>query len=49
MCEGVTTPYALKELQKFGTLFVKPGTKLYDGLVIGESVKELDVQVNATK
>ena len=43
MCEGVTTPYALKDLEKFGSLFVKPGTKVYDGLVIGESTKELDV------
>jgi len=35
MCEGVTTPYILKDIEKFGTLFVKPGAKVYNGLVIG--------------
>ncbi len=35
MCEGVTTPYILKDIEKFGTLFVKPGMKVYNGLVIG--------------
>lgn len=49
MCEGVTTPYCLKELEKFGQLFVKPNQKVYNGLVIGESMKETDVEVNPTK
>ena len=35
MCDGVTTPYILKEIEKFGVLFIKPGTKVYNGLVIG--------------
>lgn len=39
MCEGVTTTYALKEVEKFGTLFIKANSKVYDGLVIGESQK----------
>lgn len=35
MCEGTTTPFILKELEKFGTLFVSPGAVVYNGLVIG--------------
>ena len=49
MCEGVTTPYILKEMEKFGTLFVKPGMKVYNGLVIGENNKKEDVEGNPTK
>mgnify|MGYP000920924191 FL=1 len=49
MAEGVTTPYALKEIEKFGDLFVKPGQKVYNGLVIGETNKDEDVEVNATR
>jgi GTP-binding protein len=49
MCEGVTTPYILKEIEKFGTLFVKAGTKVYNGLVIGENNKDDDIEVNPTK
>ena len=43
MCDGQTTPYALKEIEKFGPLFIKAGQKVYNGLVIGENNKEEDV------
>ena len=49
MCEGTTTPYILKEIEKFGTLFIKPGATVYNGLVIGENNKEEDIEVNPTK
>lgn len=49
MCDGQTTPYALKEIEKFGPLFIKAGQKVYNGLVIGENNKEEDVEVNPTK
>jgi GTP-binding protein len=39
MCEGTTTPYILKDIEKFGTLFIKPGAVVYNGLVIGENNK----------
>lgn len=35
MYEGVATAYALKDIEKFGTLFIKPGSKVYNGMVIG--------------
>lgn len=49
MCDGVCTPYTLKELERFGTLFVKPGSRVYNGLVIGENNKEEDIEVNPTR
>lgn len=49
MCDGQTTPYALKEIEKFGQLFIKANQKVYNGLVIGENNKEEDVEVNPTK
>ena len=49
MYEGVATPYALKDIEKFGTLFIKPGSKVYNGMVIGENSKDDDVECNPTK
>jgi GTP-binding protein len=40
MADGMTTSYALKEVEKFGMLFVRAGQKVYNGLVIGENNKE---------
>ena len=34
--EGVCTAYALRDVEKFGVLFVKVGSKVYPGMVIGE-------------
>src|SRR4029434_8809108 len=33
---GETTTYALYNLQERGTLFIRPGTKVYEGMIIGE-------------
>lgn len=49
MNDGVATPYALKDIEKFGTLFIRPGSKVYNGMVIGENMKDDDVEVNPTK
>lgn len=34
---GNCTAYALEDIQKFGQLFVRPGAKVYPGMVIGEN------------
>jgi len=39
MTNGTTTAYCLKDLEKFGVLFVKPGSTVYNGMVIGENNK----------
>ncbi len=38
--QGKTTPYALAMVQERGPLFVSPGTEVYEGMVIGASMKE---------
>ena len=47
--EGVSVPYALFNLEPRGRLFVKPGDKVYEGMIIGEHNKEKDLNVNPTK
>ncbi len=37
---GTTTPYALAMVQERGPLFIAPGTEVYEGMVIGASMKE---------
>jgi GTP-binding protein len=46
---GETTTYALYNLQERGTLFVRPSTKVYEGMVIGENARPVDLDVNAIK
>lgn len=46
---GETTTYALYNLQERGTLFVRPGTKVYEGMIIGENARPVDLDVNAIK
>jgi GTP-binding protein len=46
---GVTTAYALWKLQARGTLFVKPGMKVYEGMVIGEHSRDNDLNVNVCR
>jgi len=44
--EGVATPYAIFHMQERGSLFVPPGTRVYEGMVIGEYSRESDLNVN---
>ncbi len=46
---GKTTAYALFHLQPRGTLFVKEGTPVYEGMIIGENSRDNDLDVNVTK
>ncbi len=46
---GVTTTYALLNLQERGSLFVGPGVEVYEGMIIGENARTEDMQVNPTK
>jgi GTP-binding protein len=47
--QGETTSYALFNLEPRGTLFVTPGTKVYEGMIIGEHNKDNDLNVNCCK
>ena len=46
---GVTTTYALMNLQDRGELFVGPGVEVYEGMIIGENARSEDMDINATK
>jgi GTP-binding protein len=46
---GSTTGYALANLQERGTLFVGPGTEVYEGMIVGENARLDDIDVNPTK
>jgi GTP-binding protein len=46
---GETTTYALFNLQERGTLFVRPGIRVYEGMIIGENARAVDLDVNAIK
>lgn len=46
---GETTTYALYNLQERGLLFVRPGTRVYEGMVLGENARSVDLDVNAIK
>jgi GTP-binding protein len=46
---GVTTSYALYNLQERGELFVGPGVDVYEGMIIGENAKDTDLDVNVVR
>jgi GTP-binding protein len=46
---GKTTSFALLNLQERGSLFVRPGTDVYQGMIVGENSRSEDLDVNATK
>ena len=46
---GATTGFALANLQERGTMFVGPGTDVYEGMIVGENSRADDMDVNPTK
>jgi GTP-binding protein len=46
---GETIHYALFYIQERGTMFVNPGEKVYQGMIIGEHSRESDLEVNPIK
>jgi GTP-binding protein len=46
---GVSTAYALWNLQERGELFVGPGIDVYEGMIIGENAKDTDLDVNVVR
>jgi GTP-binding protein len=46
---GVTTQFALLNLQERGSLFVGPGEDVYEGMIVGENARSEDMDVNPTK
>ncbi len=46
---GEAVHYALFYIQERGTLFVDPGDKVYEGLILGENSRASDLEVNPIK
>jgi GTP-binding protein len=46
---GETTTFALFNLQERGSIFARPGAKVYEGMIIGENARAVDLDVNAIK
>jgi GTP-binding protein len=46
---GLTTTFALMNLQERGTLIVGPAEEVYEGMVIGENARQEEMDVNPTK
>jgi GTP-binding protein len=44
--EGQTTPYAVFHLQERGVIFIPPGSRVYEGMVVGEYSRDVDLNVN---
>ena len=46
---GKATTYSIMSIEERGTIFVNPGTEVYEGMIIGENSRENDLTVNITK
>ncbi|HEY6492747.1 MAG TPA: translational GTPase TypA [Trebonia sp.] len=46
---GSASSYAMFNLQERGSLFVPPGTEVYEGMIVGENSRNDDMDVNITK
>ena len=46
MENGTATGYAIFNLQERGRMFIKPGDKVYNGMIVGEHSRSNDLEVN---
>jgi GTP-binding protein len=46
---GVTTPYALNQIAERATLFIDPGTEVYEGMIVGMNSRGDDMVVNPSR
>ena len=49
MENGKSTTYGMMGIEDRGTLFIEPGTEVYEGMVVGENNRDGDITVNITK
>jgi len=47
--EGFSTPYAIFHLQERGIFFVGPGEPVYEGMIVGEYAREINLPVNVCR
>ncbi|MGX7058394.1 translational GTPase TypA [Vagococcus humatus] len=46
---GKATTYSIMSVEERGTVFVEPGTEVYEGMIVGENSRERDLTVNITR
>jgi GTP-binding protein len=46
---GVSTAFAIWNLQERGEMFIGPGIEVYEGMIVGENSRDSDMDVNVTK
>ena len=46
---GVATVYGMLSVEDRGTLFIEPGTEVYEGMIVGEHTRDNDIVVNVCK
>lgn len=49
MDTGKATTYSIMSIEERGTVFVNPGTEVYEGMIVGENSRENDLTVNITR
>lgn len=49
MESGKASTYGIMGVEDRGTIFVEPGTEIYEGMIVGEHTRENDITVNITK
>jgi GTP-binding protein len=46
---GSATTYALHATQERGQMFIVPGTEVYEGMIVGQHIRDTDLEVNVCK
>lgn len=49
MAQGQSTAYSIGALEDRGVMFISPGEEIYEGMIVGEANKGLDLAVNVVK
>jgi GTP-binding protein len=47
--DGEATTYGLHAAEERGLLFITPGTKVYEGMIVGQNNRDVDLEVNVCK
>ena len=47
--QGKATTYSIMSIEERGTVYVEPGTEVYEGMIVGQNSRENDLGVNITK
>lgn len=49
MAQGQSTAYALGQLEDRGQMFIEPGEEIYEGMIVGQTGRDMDMAVNVVK